>query len=160
METSRTNAQYKRNDIYNFLYEIEWILSVLWILFVRQTRQIRQIQPYGNQALRTSLTVHGLISFGYVRWSLPNHRKNKGTSIALWRVVLRCYSAMNSKLIDEVHPQIRNRNRKISRAKVLRNPIYLTFGESRKQAMTVPVRWTFAKDFVEVILQRFICLCI
>ena len=51
METSRTNAQYKRNDRYNFLYEIEWILSVLWIFFVRRTGQIRQIQPYGNQAL-------------------------------------------------------------------------------------------------------------
>ena len=33
METSRTNAQYKRNDRYNFLYEIEWILSVLLIFF-------------------------------------------------------------------------------------------------------------------------------
>ena len=47
MESSRTNAQYKRNDRYNLLYEIEWILSVLWIFFVRQTRQI---QRYGNQA--------------------------------------------------------------------------------------------------------------
>ena len=51
METSRTTAQYNRNDRYNVLYEIEWILSVLWIFFVRQTRQIRQIQRYGNQAL-------------------------------------------------------------------------------------------------------------
>ena len=51
MEISRTNAQCKRNDRYNLLYEIEWILSVLWIFFVRQTRQIRQIQRYGNQAL-------------------------------------------------------------------------------------------------------------
>ena len=51
METSRTNAQYKRNYRYNLLYEIEWILSVLWIYFVRQRRQIRQIQRYGNQAL-------------------------------------------------------------------------------------------------------------
>ena len=33
METSRTNAQYKRNDRYNLLYEIEWILSVLWFFF-------------------------------------------------------------------------------------------------------------------------------
>ena len=33
METSRTNAQYKRNDRYNLLNEIEWILSVLWIFF-------------------------------------------------------------------------------------------------------------------------------
>ena len=34
METSRTNAQYKRNDRYNLLlYEIEGILSVLWIFF-------------------------------------------------------------------------------------------------------------------------------
>ena len=53
METSRTNAQYKRNDVYNLLYKIEWILSVLWIFFVRQTRQIRQIQRYGNQAWRS-----------------------------------------------------------------------------------------------------------
>ena len=45
-----TRLQYKRNDRYNLLYEIEWILSFLWIFFVRQTRQIRQIQPYGNQA--------------------------------------------------------------------------------------------------------------
>ena len=49
--TSRTTAQYNRNDRYNVLYEIEWILSVLWFFFVRQTRQIRQIQRYGNQAL-------------------------------------------------------------------------------------------------------------
>jgi len=48
METSRANAQYKRNDRYNLLYEIKWILSVLWIFFVGQTRQI---QRYGNQAL-------------------------------------------------------------------------------------------------------------
>ena len=53
METSRTTAEYKRNDRYNLLYEIEWILSVLWIFFVRQTRHIRQIQRYGNQALST-----------------------------------------------------------------------------------------------------------
>ena len=33
METSRTNAQYKRNDRYNVLYEIEWILSDLWNFF-------------------------------------------------------------------------------------------------------------------------------
>ena len=33
METSRTNAQYKINDRYNLLYEIEWILSFLWIFF-------------------------------------------------------------------------------------------------------------------------------
>ena len=53
MESSRTNAEYKRNDRYNVLYEIEWILSVLWIFFVWQTRQIRQIDTiYGNQALR------------------------------------------------------------------------------------------------------------
>ena len=45
METSRTNAQYKRNDRYNLLYEIEWILSGVWIFFVRQ------IQRYGNQAV-------------------------------------------------------------------------------------------------------------
>ena len=51
METSRTNAQCKRNDRYNLSYEIEWILSVLWIFFVRQTRQIRQIRRYGNQTL-------------------------------------------------------------------------------------------------------------
>ena len=59
METSRTNAQYKRNDRYNFLYEIEWILSVLWIFFVRQTRQI---QPYGNQALVPTSCAVGLSS--------------------------------------------------------------------------------------------------
>ena len=28
METSRKDAQYKRNDGYNVLYEIEWILSM------------------------------------------------------------------------------------------------------------------------------------
>ena len=33
METSRTNAQYKRNGRYNLSYEIEWILSVLWFFF-------------------------------------------------------------------------------------------------------------------------------
>ena len=54
METSRTNAQYRRNDRYSFLYAIEWILSVLWIFFVRQTRQI---QGYGNQALWKSWSV-------------------------------------------------------------------------------------------------------
>mgnify|MGYP007058643001 CR=1 FL=1 len=30
METSHTNAQYKRNDRYKLLYDIEWILSVLF----------------------------------------------------------------------------------------------------------------------------------
>ena len=37
MENSRTNAQYKRNDRYNFLYEIEWILSVCPMIFFRTT---------------------------------------------------------------------------------------------------------------------------
>ena len=60
MEISRTNAQYKRNDGYNLLYEIEWILSVLWIFFVRQ---IRQIQRYGNQAFSSLLFVFKLQSF-------------------------------------------------------------------------------------------------
>ena len=54
METSRTNAQYKRNDRYNLLYEIEWILSVLWIFFVRQTRR------YGNQALNVVIKCESL----------------------------------------------------------------------------------------------------
>ena len=44
METSRKNAQYKRNDRYNLLYEIEGILSVLRIFFVRQTRQIQRLE--------------------------------------------------------------------------------------------------------------------
>jgi len=51
METSRTNAQCKRNDRYNLLYEIELILSVPWTSLARQTRQTPQIQRYGNQAL-------------------------------------------------------------------------------------------------------------
>ena len=33
METSRTNAQYKRNDRYNLLYEIEWILYLSYEFF-------------------------------------------------------------------------------------------------------------------------------
>ena len=58
METSRTNAQYKRNDRYNLLYEIEWILSVLRIVFVRQTRQL---QRYGNQALKLNFALSQVI---------------------------------------------------------------------------------------------------
>ena len=39
METSRTNAQYKRNDIYNFLYEMnEFYLSYEFFSYDRHDR--------------------------------------------------------------------------------------------------------------------------
>ena len=36
------------------------VVSVLWIFFLRQTREIRQIQGYGNQALRRRRWQRGL----------------------------------------------------------------------------------------------------
>ena len=38
METSRTNARYKRNDRYNLLYEIEFYLSYEFFSFDRHDR--------------------------------------------------------------------------------------------------------------------------
>ena len=97
METSCTNAQYNRNNRYNLLYEIELILSVLWIFFIRQTRQI---QRYGNQGLLLSKLfsfVHDSFIFMFsMTWSLdyPDHSA-QSSGILIFKVWL--YTATLSK---------------------------------------------------------------
>ena len=61
------------------LYEIEWILSVLWIFFVRQTRQIRQIQRYGNQAIENNLWARRDVEFLFEcsTWCLTSERSER-----------------------------------------------------------------------------------